>query len=96
MKTTDKCKNCRLELRPDFEQVGGVHMGCEFAYFKDKTELRYQVWLEGYENNKCVVEQHELDSMLCETWREDSDAYVVRAHKYTKHEIEIMPEFTGF
>ena len=91
-----KCKNCGLEIDLNHAQVGGVHMNCEHEYFKVKSELRFNVWLEFDENNKCVVEPNELVSMLENTFEEDQDAYVVRAHKYTKYEIETMPEFTGF
>lgn len=52
----------------------------------------FQLWLEGYENNKCTVDGHELPSML-----EDADQpYLVMPVKMTEEEFNSLPEFMGF
>lgn len=36
------CLNCGEEIPIHHEQVGGVHMSCEWYYFKEKSQLMFK------------------------------------------------------
>jgi len=89
-----KCKQCFKEIPLDQAQVGGVHMTCEHQYFHVKDVVMFQIWIEGDENNKCIISPYELEPMILGA--DEDDTYVVSKKNYSKGEIETLPEFTGF
>ncbi len=97
------CINCEKEIPLNHAQVGGVHITCEWQYYKEKSQLMFKFrpldctpWV--------VVEKVDLDRELSQAARSDLESETetvfevlpVMMTKYEKANIDKLTEFQGW